>query len=153
MPFPGRVTVSPSIEDWLQELAERTANLERLLLEGTVAAGAWAALETVNAKLKPIVPPTAETPEARSEGAGARGVLRGVYEVITAEVAKEALLFTVPPAVRPKTAPTFPGLTVFNGAAFSANRFRVATTGEAFLNIALPVGSVIYMDGVSWNLT
>ena len=113
--------------------------------------GAWTSLEGVSAKLKAAA--GFEKPEVRTEGGATRAFLKGVYEVITSEIAANTTLFTVPSAFRPK-AEVAPGLTLFNGAAFSANRMTITTGGVGTVGLALPVGSVIYLDGTcNWNLT
>jgi hypothetical protein len=113
-------------------------------------AGAWTALTSVSASLSAIA--EGEAPDVRTEGGGTRAFLRGLYEV-TAEIAANKPLFTVPLAFRPKKAIFIPALVILGGATFTGQRFKVQTSGVVESDIALTKSTDLLLDGINWNLT
>lgn len=111
--------------------------------------GPWNALEAVSASLKPLA--NAETPMVRIEASGARAFLRGAYEA-TAEIAGGTMVFKVPALYRPRNE-VFPSATIFTSAANVATRWRIKTNGEVELNVTVKSTGILFLDGLSWNLT
>lgn len=106
--------------------------------------GLWQVLESVNASLKAF---GMSTPEVRREGG--RAFLKGVYEV-TAEIATEKALFTVP--FHPLAAEQPPATFVAEAGKIEPTFLSISTAGVVICGQALPKGCRIHFGGVSWPL-
>jgi len=106
--------------------------------------GLWQVLESVNASLKAF---GMSTPEVRREGG--RAFLKGAYEV-TAEIATEKALFTVP--FHPLAAEQPPATFVAEAGKIEPTFLSISTAGVVICGQALPKGCRIHFGGVSWPL-
>jgi hypothetical protein len=123
-------------------------SLERSIEE--LQPGPWTNFESVIASLKPRAGGF-EVPQVRSEPASGRAGVKGEYEV-TAEIAANTTLFSVPASFRPK-GNVAPIVLLFTNPNFVSNRLNVAPTGIVGINAPLVAGSVIFLDGITWNIT